>query len=146
MALLAAAAASVSDPLGGPLPTCSTGPCKNVLYILADDMRAEWGAYGLPAITPHLDALAADGLIFTRAYSQISVCSPSRQSFLTSTRPDRHGVWNFLDHNPTASSAIPGHFKRAGYLTLGLGKTFHEWGGAWNKENYWSLDKKPYFG
>jgi hypothetical protein len=33
----------------------------------------------------------------------------------------------------------------AGYLTLGLGKTFHESGGAWNANAYWSTDVLPYF-
>ena len=56
---------------------------KNVLYILADDMRADWGSYGLPVHTPNLDKLVGEGLRFTHAFCQISVCSPSRQSFMT---------------------------------------------------------------
>ena len=64
-------------------------------------MRADWGAYGLPVHTPHLDALAATSLRFQHAYCQLSVCSPSRQSFMTSKRPDtnqvsRVGVWVFV--------------------------------------------------
>ena len=55
----------------------------NVLYILADDMRADWNSYGLPVHTPNLDKLVAEGLQFEHAYCQISVCSPSRQSFMT---------------------------------------------------------------
>jgi hypothetical protein len=110
---------------------CATHDCKNVLYFLADDMRADWGAYGLPVSTPHLDALAKDALLFEHAFCQMSVCSPSRQSFMTSRRPDTHQVWNFIDANPLNTSATPGHFKDHGYLTLGLGKTFHEKGGAW---------------
>ena len=80
------------------LPNCS-GPCMNVLYLLSDDMRADRGTYGLPTKTPNLDRLAAEGLLFTHAYCQMSVCSPSRQSFM-SRRPDKNKVWNFLDHNP----------------------------------------------
>ena len=63
-------------------------------------MRADWGAYGLPVHTPHLDELAKDSLLFTHAFCQMSVCSPSRQSFMTSRRPDTFGVWNFIDANP----------------------------------------------
>ena len=126
------------------LPNCTNGPCKNVLYFLSDDMRADWGAYGMPTKTPNLDKLASEGLMFTHAYCQMSVCSPSRQSFMTGLRPDRNQVWNFIDANPLSTPATPGHFRAAGYLTLGLGKTFHEDGGAWNAKSYWSPDR-PYY-
>ena len=117
----------------------------NVLYILADDMNAELGVFGGPAVTPNLDRLAAEGLAFPRAFCQISVCSPSRQSFLTGRRPDTHGVWNFIDANPLNTSATPGYFRDAGYLSLGLGKTFHEAAGAWNAGAYWNTSFLPYF-
>jgi iduronate 2-sulfatase len=126
-------------------PTCKGGACKNVLYFLTDDMRADLGLYGLPVHTPNLDELAARGLTFEHAYCQLSVCSPSRQSFMTSVRPDRNQVWNFITHNPNTTQATPGYFKDAGYLALGLGKTFHELYGAWNADKYWSTDVKPYF-
>lgn len=128
-----------------PLPTCKGGPCLNILYFLADDMRADWGTYGLPAVTPNLDKLSNSALRFTHTYSQMSVCSPSRQSFMTSLRPDTNQVWNFIDANPKSTQATPGHFKDAGYLALGLGKTFHEVGGAWNADKYWSTDARPYY-
>ena len=117
----------------------------NVLYILSDDMNAELGVFGGPAITPNLDKLASEGLAFPRAFCQISVCSPSRQSFLTSRRPDTNRVWNFIDANPLNTSAIPGYFRDAGYLTLGLGKTFHEAAGGWNAPAYWNTTFLPYF-
>jgi arylsulfatase A-like enzyme len=110
----------------------------NVLYLLSDDMRADIGAYGLPTVTPHLDALAATGLRFTHAFCQVSVCSPSRQSFLTGRRPDRSQVWNFIDANPIDAPATPRLFRDAGYLTLGAGKGFHENAGCWNAANVWS--------
>jgi len=126
-----------------PYLACSARP--NILYILADDMNAELGAFGGPAVTPNLDKLASEGLAFPFAFCQISVCSPSRQSFLTGRRPDTGGVWNFIDANPLNTSAIPGHFRDAGYLSLGLGKTFHEDAGAWNADAYWNTTFLPYF-
>ncbi|KAH8050113.1 sulfuric ester hydrolase [Aureococcus anophagefferens] len=93
--------------------------------------RADLGAYGLPVVTPHIDALAADGLTFAHAFCQMSVCSPSRQSFMTGLRPDTHRVWNFIDANPAAA--------------LGLGKTFHEDAGAWNADAYWNTTLLPYY-
>lgn len=117
----------------------------NVIYILSDDLRSDLGVLGAPVLTPHLDKLASQGLLFPNAFCQISVCSPSRHSFLSGRRPDRDQVWNFIDASPLNASAIPGHFRDNGYLTLGLGKTFHEDAGAWNAEKFWSLEDKPYF-
>ena len=109
------------------------------------DLRADLGAYGLPVVTPHIDALAADGLTFAHAFCQMSVCSPSRQSFMTGLRPDTHRVWNFIDANPTRSRSVAGWFRDHGYAALGLGKTFHEDAGAWNADAYWNTTLLPYY-
>ncbi len=71
-------------------PNASAAP--NVILILADDLgvgdlgvngQNQRAAANLPAIaTPNLDALAAQGLSFTRMYSD-PICSPSRASLLT---------------------------------------------------------------
>lgn len=125
-----------------PFPTYCKGKdkkCKNILYFVSDDMRSDWGAYGLPVVTPNLDQLASKSMLFEHAYCQISVCAPSRMSFMTSKRPDTNGVWNFIDTNPLTTQATPGHFRDHGYITLGLGKTFHQDFGAWNAAKYWSL-------
>ncbi len=129
---LAVGAAAFGAVDGAPAPAAvgATADRLNVLYILSDDMRADIAAYGLPTKTPHLDALAASGLRFTHAFSQISVCSPSRQSFLTGRRPDRSQVWNFIDANPVDVPATPRLFRDAGYLALGAGKGFHEAAGC----------------
>jgi len=130
----------------GALAACSGRSCKNVLYILADDLRADLGVYGQPALTPNLDKLAKDSLVFGRAYCQISVCAPSRMSFMTGHRPDTYQVWNFIDTVPLTTQSTPGHFKDNGYLTLGLGKAFHQAGGAWNADKYWDQpDGYPYY-
>lgn len=69
-------------------------PPRGVLHIIADDLRSELGAYGLPnRTTPHIDALAASGTTFLAAYAQIAVCGPSRNSFMTGRRPDRSRCW-----------------------------------------------------
>jgi len=60
----------------------------NILFIAIDDLRPELGCYGSDiAITPNLDAIAADGLLFERAYCQQAICSPSRASLMTGARP-----------------------------------------------------------
>ena len=59
---------------------------------------------GSAAKTPHIDALAATGLRFERAYCQQAVCNPSRSSFLTGRRPDTLHLWSngthFRERNP----------------------------------------------
>ena len=94
------------------------GNCKqkNILFLVADDMRPNLGAYeeanseifGQPPMyTPNLDALASKSLVFEKAYDAQALCSPSRTSTLTSRRPDTtritrlhrlvwSGLWNLI--------------------------------------------------
>ena len=86
----------------------------NVLFIMADDFRAELASYGSPAITPNLDRLAKMGVRFERAYCQQAVCNPSRSSMLTGRRPDtiriRNNCTHFRDLNPDVTT-LPLWFK-----------------------------------
>ena len=71
----------------------------NVLLLVSDDLAATLGCYGYPqAKTPHLDALAASGVMFSRAYCQFPHCNPSRSSFLTGMRPNTTRVTNNEDN------------------------------------------------
>lgn len=105
-------------------------PKPNVLLIMADDLRAELGSYGSPAVTPNLDRLANSSVQFDRAYCQQAVCNPSRSSLLTGRRPDSLRVWNnsthFREPNPDVAT-IPLWFKEHGYETRCAGKIFHNW-------------------
>lgn len=70
----------------------------NVVLILTDNHGA-WtlGCYGNPEIsTPHIDKLAEEGTLLTRAFSCNPVCSPTRATFLTGLVPSQHGVHSFL--------------------------------------------------
>jgi len=110
---------------------------KNVLFLVADDMRPNLGAYkgfneplySEPEMhTPNLDALAAKSLLFNNAFDQESMCSPSRTSLLTGRRIDTTRVtqmdiyWREMGGNFTT---IPQYFKEHGYFTTGAGKVFH---------------------
>ncbi|KAK4287859.1 hypothetical protein Pmani_039085 [Petrolisthes manimaculis] len=101
----------------------------NVLLIIVDDLRPTLGCYGdTLALTPNIDALAQEGVIFTRAYAQQALCGPSRTSFLTSRRPDTtllydvHSYWRKHAGNFTS---LPQYFKEHGYHTASAGKIFH---------------------
>ena len=66
---------------------------KNILFVMADQLRADYlSCYGHPTLhTPHIDALAARGVRFSRAYVQAPVCGPSRMSFYTGRYVSSHG-------------------------------------------------------
>ena len=105
-------------------------PRRNVLFIMADDFRAELASYGSPARTPNLDRLARRSLQCDRAYAQQAVCNPSRSSMLTGRRPDTLRIWNngthFRELNPDVTT-LPLWFKEHGYTTRCVGKIFHNW-------------------
>ena len=62
---------------------------RPVVLIVADDLRPSFSFLGVAgAQTPRIDALAAEGVYFSRAFCQAPTCSPSRTSFLTGLHPD----------------------------------------------------------
>lgn len=64
----------------------ATEPTKpNIIYILADDLGyGELGVFGQEKIeTPHIDALAKQGMLVTQHYTSAPVCAPARYMFLT---------------------------------------------------------------
>jgi arylsulfatase A-like enzyme len=79
-------------------PPVASSSKPNILFILADDLGKEWiSCYGAEDIkTPHIDALAADGMLFHNAYS-MPQCTPSRATLLTGTYPWRNGFVNHWD-------------------------------------------------
>ena len=111
----------------------------NVLFVAVDDLRPEFGAYGASHVrSPNLDRLARSGVTFNRAYCQQAVCSPSRSSVMTGTRPDTTKVWDLETHFRTALPnvvTVGQHFKNHGYFVQGMGKIFH---GGFDDEPTWS--------
>jgi len=113
-------------------------PLKNVLFLIVDDLRPQLGAYfdgdnpdyfsKLRIQTPNLDRLADQSAVFRNAYTQYSLCGPSRTSMLTSRRPDVTQVYNnkvYWRQVGGNFSTLPQYFKDNGYVTVGLGKVFH---------------------
>jgi uncharacterized sulfatase len=96
---------------------------------MSDDLAAHIGCYGHPhAKTPHLDALAARGVLFERAYCQFPHCNPSRASLLSGLRPNTTGVTNNehnLYENIPGVVTLPHLFRQHGYATARCGKIFH---------------------
>ncbi len=127
-------AAATTVPL---LSCCSSEPQKpNIIVILADDM-----GYGDVSVlnreskirTPHLDSMAAQGVIFSDAHTPSSVSTPTRYGLLT-------GRYNWRSHLksgvlsgyskpliPTERSTVGSMLQRAGYTTACIGKWHLGW-------------------
>jgi len=70
---------------------------RNILFIMCDQLRNDYlSCYGHPVLkTPNIDALAARGVQFSRAYVQSPICGPSRMSTYTGRYVTSHGsTWN----------------------------------------------------
>jgi len=114
----------------GTLHAADPAPAKpNVLFIVVDDLRPELGCYGKDDIkSPNIDALAASGMVFDRAYCQQAVCSPSRTSVMTGMRPDTSKVWDLKTHFRLAQPdvvTLQQAFMKDGYFVQGMGKIYH---------------------
>ena len=105
----------------------------NVIVVLADDMGfGDTGFGGHTSIrTPHLDAMAREGQVWTSFYVAASVCSPSRAGLLTGRLPVRSGVASstrrvfFPDSAgglPQAEWTLAELFRSKGYATASIGK------------------------
>lgn len=127
MATSAAAASMASAPAwarrdGGP---------PNFLFIMADDLGwADVGCYGRNDIaTPNIDRLAREGMRFTDAYANSSVCSPTRVALLTGRYQYRFSIGSEeplrLESDkrlPEGAATMPGLLVAAGYQTSLVGK------------------------
>tara|TARA_R110002049_G_scaffold27321_2_gene94324 strand:+ start:588571 stop:590049 length:1479 start_codon:yes stop_codon:yes gene_type:complete len=101
----------------------------NVLFIISDDLTATaLSCYGNTVCqTPHIDALAAQGTRFTRAYCQGTYCGPSRASFMSGYYPHATEVFGYVNPRPKIGDrpTWSEHFKNNGYYAARVSKIFH---------------------
>jgi hypothetical protein len=115
----------------------SDGDRPNILWLIAEDMGVDLGVYGQDNVrTPHLDSLAAQGMLFTHAFTTSPVCSPSRSALNTGMYPFTIGAHEHRSHRPDDPSPYPhplpegvetiaDRLRHAGYFT-GNVETFRE--------------------
>ena len=104
----------------------------NVLMICIDDLN-DWVGFlkgHRAAVTPHMDALAKRGRIFTNAHCAVPVCSSSRVSMMSGIAATTHGSYELgakYEELPALTNipTIQRYFKDNGYYTLSGGKVLH---------------------
>jgi len=103
----------------------------NILWIFIEDQDPRYSCYGEPLVkTPHVDALAQQGVLFERAYAPCPVCSPSRSAIITGCYQIRNGTHvqrssRFPGEEiylPEGHKTVPELFRDAGYFTFNRGK------------------------
>lgn len=111
-----------------------TGKPRRVVFIMTDTQRTDMvGCYGNKGMkTPGIDALAAQGVRFERAYTCQPVCEPARAALFTGTWPHSNGGW-------TNSIALGDNVKT-------IGQRLHDHGIHTAFIGKWHLDGSDYFG
>lgn len=126
-----------------PITSLRAAPKKkpNVLFIAVDDLRPQLNCFGHEQmISPNLDRLASEGVIFSRSYCQVPVCGASRASLLSGVRPTRNrfvGYDTWQDKDLPGAVSLPRHFKNNGYRTISNGKIYHHANdakGSWSEQ------------
>ncbi len=157
-AILAAIFLVGTEPLAAQNFDPATPERPNVVLILSDNHGA-WslGAYGNRDVrTPHIDRLADEGVLFTRAHANNAVCSPTRASLLSGLMPSQHGVHTYLSgggaqigpdaYNTLEEFAtIPSILTDAGYVA-GLSGKWHLGDNLHPQEGFTYWVTKPHGG
>jgi N-sulfoglucosamine sulfohydrolase len=96
------------------------GSRPNIIMVIVHDLGQYLGCYGAPIRTPHLDAMAREGVTFTNQFCSAASCSPSRGSIITGRYPHRNGLtglahlgWQLGGQEVT----LPMYLNAAGYDT-----------------------------
>ena len=101
----------------------------NVLFIIADDLNCALGAYGDSlAITPNIDKLAKQGLIFKNAQVQYPLCGPSRVSIMTGLYPDQtksKKLRLYVRQTIPDVITLGQKFRMENYHSVRVGKIYH---------------------
>ena len=98
----------------------------SVILISIDTLRADRvGTYGSKAgLTPELDALASQSVVFEAAYSHVPLTLPAHASLFTALLPARHGVRDNLGYTLRGQKTVAAAFRAQGYKTLGAVSSF----------------------
>jgi len=98
----------------------------NIVVVMVDDLRwDELGAAGHPSVmTPNIDRVAREGVMFRNTFATTPICSPSRATFLTGQYVHTNGIIDNTDRSARSHEMpmFPRDLQRAGYQTAFIGK------------------------
>ncbi len=103
---------------------------RNIIFFITDDEGATLGCYGdKVAQTPHIDTLAADGVMFSNAFATTASCSASRSVVMSGLHNHKNGQYGHTHHfhkfasfDDVVSLSLPRVLARTGYRTAQIGK------------------------
>ncbi len=100
--------------------SCTSRPAQppNILWITSEDNGPQLGAYGDEfAVTPNLDSLASQGMIYTNAWSNAPVCAPARTAIIAGVYPTSIGAQHMrsMVRLPAGMRMYPQFLRQAGY-------------------------------
>jgi uncharacterized sulfatase len=122
----------------------SPPPQPNILLISSDQQHANLlGCLNPELRTPHLDQLARDGTMFTRAYCPNPTCTPTRASIITGLYPSQHGAYTLGAKLPETVPTVGDALQQQGYATSLIGKAHFQ--PLTGNEKYPSLESSPAF-
>jgi len=100
----------------------------NILLVMPDQMRGDClSLVGHPAVlTPNIDELGGQGVLFRRAYTSCASCIPARRSLLTGQFPATSGMVGFGGGCPITAPTLPQTLRDAGYETSIVGRYMHQ--------------------
>lgn len=109
----------------------------NILFIFSDQQRWDTcGCYGGPAITPHLDACAREGILFNNSFTCQPVCGPARACLQTGKYATETGCFRNALALPQNEKTLAHYLNDAGYDTAYIGK--------WHLASTQNIDSPPH--
>jgi N-sulfoglucosamine sulfohydrolase len=118
----------------------------NILWLIGEDFSADLGCYGTKEVwTPNLDALAAAGVRYSKAFTTAPVCSASRSAFCTGMYQTTIGAHNHRSHRddgyrlPEGVRVITDWLRDAGYFTANLRELPAEFGFSGSAKTDWNF-------
>jgi N-sulfoglucosamine sulfohydrolase len=107
----------------GSLQGASAEGLPNIVWLIADDVSPDLGAYGNTVVrTPNLDRLAADGMRLDKVFAQFASCSPSRASFFSGRYPGSMDAGDMKIPLDDGIALLPTMLRPQGYYSFNAGK------------------------